>query len=258
MAALSWLAKQMQSLRPPEDRYLVGLWEKTLLSDLLWTQGWSYTAPNSRISRYPSWSWASSPYQVEWSRDLNIPLKCTQVEATKVTTRGPSHMADCIEATITLKAPLLDATPLLTATQAHIAASRVSGDYESSSPFGHLYPDPYDAFITNLDHLYVHYYSSDSGSYITDITPAETSGCFILLATSNRSLLDLNAIHVQKEQSSDCYRRVGLASLRHPAARNKYLKNASTLLVIKCLHVVRYFLVLNICLLFQYRVTRNA
>ncbi|KAK1527000.1 uncharacterized protein CCOS01_07262 [Colletotrichum costaricense] len=153
MAALSGLAEQMQSLRPPEDRYLVGLWEKTLLSDLLWTQGWSYTAPNSRISRYPSWSWASSPYQVEWSRDFNISLKCTQVEATKVTTRGPSHMANCIEATITLKAPLLDATPLLTAAQAHIAASRVSGDYESSSPFGNLYPDPYDAFITNLDHL---------------------------------------------------------------------------------------------------------
>lgn len=237
MAALSGLAKQMQDLRLG-DRYLVGLWEKTLLLDLLWNVQDSHRARKSRIARYPSWSWASSPYQVRWSSKVYISLRCTRVEDVKVTNRGPSHMADCVEATVTLMAPLLDASPLLTAYQARTVASFESGNVPFSPPFDHLYPDPYDAVMTNLDHLFVSLYRSDGGSSIQDITPAELSGCLIPLAADHDSSLDISAIHVQKEQNSGCYKRVGWATLTHPAAnsleqwnemRNKYREKASTL-----------------------------
>ncbi|KXH43262.1 hypothetical protein CNYM01_03237 [Colletotrichum nymphaeae SA-01] len=155
MAALSELAKQMQDLRLG-DRYMVGLWEKTLLLDLLWNVQGYHSAPESRIARYPTWSWASSPYQVEWEsgvQGVNKPLDCTRVEDIKVTNRGPSQMADCVEAKITLMAPLLDASSLLTACQAREVASLESGSTARPRPFDHLYPEPYDAVITNLDHL---------------------------------------------------------------------------------------------------------
>ncbi|KAF4775107.1 hypothetical protein HER10_EVM0006584 [Colletotrichum scovillei] len=239
MAALSGLAKQMQDLRLG-DRYLVGLWEKTLLLDLLWNVEGYHSAPKSRIARYPTWSWASSPYQVEWEsgvQGLNIPLDCTRVEDIKVTNRGPSHMADCVEAKITLMAPLLDASSLLTAYQAREVASLGSGSTARPQPFDHLYPEPYDAVITNLDHLYVSLYKSDGGSFIRDITSAGLSGCLIPLAAGYEFSSDIDAIHVQKEHSSGCYRRVGRATLSHAVTtsykqwyefRNRYQENKST------------------------------
>ncbi|KAK1635906.1 hypothetical protein BDP81DRAFT_430549 [Colletotrichum phormii] len=225
MAALAGLAEQMQNLRPG-DRYLVGLW-KTLLHDLLWFLEGRYKAPKPRITRYPSWSWASSPFQVTWFSGLNKSLKCTQVEDIKLANQGPSHMADCVEATITLRAPLLDASSLLTACQAFrkqrayqafTGIGPVPGRRKLHWPFGHLYFDPFNAVITNLDHLYVSYYASDSGSPVKDLTPAECSGYLIPLAAENDFSLGFGAIHVQRDQSSDCYRRVGWAELGHPAA----------------------------------------
>ncbi|KXH25851.1 hypothetical protein CSIM01_12506 [Colletotrichum simmondsii] len=222
MAALSGLAKQMQDLRLG-DRYIVGLWEKTLLLDLLWNVRFYHSAPKSRIARYPTWSWASSPYQVEWEsgvQGINIPLDCTRVEDIKVTNRGPSHMADCVEAKITLMAPLLNASSLLTACQARQVASLESGSTARPQPFDHLYPEP-----------------SDGGSFIQDVTSAELSGCLIPLAAGYEFSPDIDAIHVQKEQSSGCYRRVGRATLSHAATtsykqwnefRNRYQENTST------------------------------
>ncbi|KAK1708702.1 heterokaryon incompatibility protein-domain-containing protein, partial [Colletotrichum acutatum] len=106
MAALSGLAEQMQHLRLG-DRYLVGLWEKTLLVDLLWHPTRHNVVSKARIARYPSWSWASSPFQVQWFFGVNQALKCTRIDDIEVINRGPSHLADCIEARITLRAPLL-------------------------------------------------------------------------------------------------------------------------------------------------------
>ncbi|KAK7440904.1 hypothetical protein Landi51_10428 [Colletotrichum acutatum] len=151
MAALSGLAEQMQHLRLG-DRYLVGLWEKTLLVDLLWHPTRHNVVSKARIARYPSWSWASSPFQVQWFFGVNQALKCTRIDDIEVINRGPSHLADCIEARITLRAPLLDASCLLTASQAHIRHK--SGTSGHCSPFDHLYADPYHTVITNLDHLF--------------------------------------------------------------------------------------------------------
>ncbi|OCL07733.1 HET-domain-containing protein, partial [Glonium stellatum] len=55
LTALSGLAAQMQSNR--QAKYIAGLWEDTLLSDLLWFQLYALNPPH--ISRHPSWSWAS-------------------------------------------------------------------------------------------------------------------------------------------------------------------------------------------------------
>jgi hypothetical protein len=57
LPALSGLAKQMQNYR--KDNYIAGLWESTLLQDLVWTLWLGY--PSRRHDEWiaPTWSWAS-------------------------------------------------------------------------------------------------------------------------------------------------------------------------------------------------------
>jgi hypothetical protein len=68
--ALAGLAKEMQSRR--KCNYYAGLWEDSLVSDLLWQSedeewypdGHEYPKPNAW--RAPSWSWASSTAFINW------------------------------------------------------------------------------------------------------------------------------------------------------------------------------------------------
>lgn len=55
MVALSGVARQMQNSR--SARYLCGLWEDSLIGDLLWSSGENTKA--TQAWRAPSWSWAS-------------------------------------------------------------------------------------------------------------------------------------------------------------------------------------------------------
>lgn len=83
LPALSGLAKQIQNFRT--GRYIAGLWEDSLTTDLLWH---SQTPASNRLKvwRAPTWSWASiEPHNgVRYGIELNIfPAKscCTILDA---------------------------------------------------------------------------------------------------------------------------------------------------------------------------------
>jgi hypothetical protein len=63
LMALSGVVERMAMLRP-DDRYVAGLWEKTLLHDLDWTADEILARPSS--FRGPTWSWASTKGAVQW------------------------------------------------------------------------------------------------------------------------------------------------------------------------------------------------
>jgi hypothetical protein len=58
LVALSALAEQISVTYPSSGKYLAGLWEAALLSQLLWVSGRPGTATRAETYRAPSWSWA--------------------------------------------------------------------------------------------------------------------------------------------------------------------------------------------------------
>jgi hypothetical protein len=109
MAALAALTQKMETLRV-DDRFLAGLWEKTLLLDLLWMMWPSPNTGRSATWRAPTWSWTSVRSQVMWDNNVDSVLSSVQVADIGYTTVGPAHMGDIGEAVITLRAPLIRAT----------------------------------------------------------------------------------------------------------------------------------------------------
>lgn len=66
LTALSGLARQMAAVR--KSAYLAGLWEDSLIADLLWS-GNNYPRPDTKIA--PTWSWASTTNAVFYYHDLD-------------------------------------------------------------------------------------------------------------------------------------------------------------------------------------------
>ena len=69
LPVLSGLAQRAQELR--KDRYLAGLWSRTLVDDLCWRAD----RPKGQLQewRAPSWSWASVNGRVTWRHSVDIP-----------------------------------------------------------------------------------------------------------------------------------------------------------------------------------------
>src|SRR5207248_1550342 len=78
MPALAALTQRMESMRVG-DRFLAGLWEKTLLLDLLWMVWPSPKRGRPSIRRAPTWSWASVQSQVMWDSTLKSTLSSVQL-----------------------------------------------------------------------------------------------------------------------------------------------------------------------------------
>jgi hypothetical protein len=108
MPALAALTQNMENLRA-DDRFLAGLWEKTLLLDLLWMVWPSPKTGRPATWRAPTWSWASVQSQVMWESSVDSVLSSVQVVDIRYTTVGPTHMGEIREAVIILRAPLVRA-----------------------------------------------------------------------------------------------------------------------------------------------------
>lgn len=109
--ALAALAERKCNERK-DNRFLAGLWEKTLLYDLVWSVAfWSQRSVRSRSSGiyFPSWSWASVKHSVAWTKThrSRSPLRSVKVLGIQYDTRGRRLTDDLIYASITLQAPLL-------------------------------------------------------------------------------------------------------------------------------------------------------
>ena len=111
MPALAALTQKMETLRV-NDRFLAGLWEKTLLFDLLWMVFPSPKTGRSATWLAPTWSWASVQSRVVWESEVESirTLDSVRVITIRYSTKGPSHLAEIEEAAITLRAPLLRGT----------------------------------------------------------------------------------------------------------------------------------------------------
>lgn len=177
MVAVAGIAQRMERPRSG-DRYLAGLWEKSLLLDLLWEKE-SWDSPSRpRIARYPSWSWASLDGQVSWSPGSDRALESVVIEKIDYTNHGPVFIGHSVHAKITLKAPLLDAGPLLTHYRSYRA---IRAPLNGHRPYQNEWSDPYTDVITNLDQQ------------------------------------SFGALHIRRKPGSNHYERVGHVTLAHPA-----------------------------------------
>ncbi|KAF4456871.1 hypothetical protein F53441_1082 [Fusarium austroafricanum] len=221
MAALAGLAQRMKTLRPG-DRYLVGLWEKTLLHDLLWYVTGQPTTERRNPS-FPSWSWASLNCQVNWAYGLDNVIGSVAIEDIKIFETGLGHMGECLEASITLKAPMLDARSLFA--QYHIRRA------EGRSHFAHesvrALHDQTRNTATNLDQINIVDYTPDTKVQHEGI--AGIPGYIILLSPEIRARLTFGAIHVQRVSESNYYTRVGHVDLSYPSSvlQDPHQQNAS-------------------------------
>ena len=104
LPALSGVAKYIIKQRPG-DKYLVGMWRKTLLVDLRWKA----CGPTKRPTRWrsPSWSWTSIDGEIDISSTeemAKIRNFCT-VGSASVTIAGPDPTGAVINGELFLSAP---------------------------------------------------------------------------------------------------------------------------------------------------------
>lgn len=122
LAALAAVAQRAAATRPSDDLYLAGLWQKTLLHDMLWQTypASSRDGPTERPTAYrgPSWSWASVKSCVQWFAVLSYgfahrPLSCTKVVSINVQPDGSSYLGHYLRSDIVIRGPLIRTTPRL-------------------------------------------------------------------------------------------------------------------------------------------------
>lgn len=104
LPALSGLAKRMEEKL--QDRYVVGLWESTLLGDLLW----QISRPGGAWPpeyRAPSWSWLSVDGAEGASESMQRCPKLASIVSYGVHVTGENPYGEVDDAWITLRAPLV-------------------------------------------------------------------------------------------------------------------------------------------------------
>jgi hypothetical protein len=105
--AISGLAKEFGRVR--KCQYFAGLWEKTILKDLLWygVEGYTKTWPcRPEDWRAPTWSWASLKGRINFipPYDLLDPCEVLEVACPPV---GPDPTGELSEGYISLRGPLI-------------------------------------------------------------------------------------------------------------------------------------------------------
>ena len=111
--AIAAFASQVQTMNSGK-RYVAGLWEDTLLFDLLWycsRHGPDFESPYPiEPGIIPSWSWASAKRPVYWltpERGSWQYVQCTEIIQITYNTRGPPLLGDIVEASLVLRAPII-------------------------------------------------------------------------------------------------------------------------------------------------------
>lgn len=106
LPAIAALAERMMSIRGEDDAYIAGMWKNSVLADLTWYRpGITHQRP---VHAAPSWSWASVIGAVIWY--TVEPLNMVEVVDVDFTTAGPHILGTVLNASITLKAPVIFAT----------------------------------------------------------------------------------------------------------------------------------------------------
>ncbi|KAK8078493.1 hypothetical protein PG996_004663 [Apiospora saccharicola] len=209
LPTLAALAQKVAESRPPGDQYLVGLWQHTLLWDLLW-QTESFLDGN-RPAASPetwcgsSWSWASVKTCVKWVTLLRLnaqhrPLTCTRLLAIDVEPDGSRYLGQFRRAQISFRGPLLETT---------------LGELETMTTD---YPDR-EARLQLDESLSVHEFTPDctvpaSG---TDAVPRERPGFSMPLMVGLARIYTIHGLALWRRDDGDdnqnTYERIGLVEL---------------------------------------------
>ena len=157
LPAISGVAAQMQGFR--NTKYLAGLWEDTLLHDLLWTTNPGTRQGHSRANQWraPSWSWASVDGEVrydfhalyrmdEFSANIWAKTKSTleftvQLFETSCELSGPNPTGEVISGFLRLSGLLCQVNLKVEQTQRkHLKGERCE-IFHNQSRLGKFYPD---------------------------------------------------------------------------------------------------------------------
>ena len=130
LVALSSLAIRM-ALSRPGDRYVAGLWQKTLLRDLTWYANCYSLKPRSASYICPSWSWASVESGVLFGPDRELPciigVSVVDISCPKEYSGCSSSQGhECPSPSITVRSPLLEAKFLRKFSQVQIEAGKAT------------------------------------------------------------------------------------------------------------------------------------
>lgn len=116
LPAVAAVAKRMMDLRK-NDTYVAGMWKNSLLQDLGWEC--SEQRPFTRLETYiPSWSWASSGSVMFEDYELLSVVKLIDLAFQPV---GPAQNGICLDAVITIRAPVFEASLEASATIEYVS-----------------------------------------------------------------------------------------------------------------------------------------
>lgn len=221
MAALAGLTQRMESLRPG-DRYMLGLWERSLLLDLLWMVWPSPTPGISRIAGYPSWSWASVKSQVMWEQTVESAFQSVSY--------GPAYVGESSEAAISLEAPLMEASSLLATfrNRRTIKANRSTDTITTSLGqhiVGRVSRSSRQESHIQAEELFISDYKVDciTNESATSHNPSDSSEYIIPLGFDTTVNAIFAGIHVRRKRGSDCYERVGHVQISHQSLEQSRL-----------------------------------
>lgn len=186
MAALAGNVKRIQN-HHQRGKYLIGLWENSLILDLCWESGMISSLDSRRKLRYPSWSWASVHTQVSWDSDVDeayVPL--STIEGIDVVYDGPDNLGKASNSSmssIQIAAPVLKCKVV-----------------DASDPKG-----THQVVLTEAEGVVARWYSPD---FIMPRTRRRTGYAVVLCGKGTGMSM---ALYVQKrrKRGADVYERLG-------------------------------------------------
>jgi hypothetical protein len=204
LPALSGIAKRFQSVR--NSRYLAGLWEDNLITDLCWVAGKLSRRPRKYLA--PSWSWCSV---FGWTTS-NYAL---EIGGDDLTVREVSCTPSTSDPTGAVSSGFIRLSGFLLQGKAVIPSNDTSPTFRVQGMENEFYPDALNDDLAAIQ-------ASNYTVY----------GLKICYETSMPDLPMLCVlVLLKKDRSEDQYQRVGLASLPIDTWDNKFEKKCTITII---------------------------
>ncbi|KAF2134979.1 HET-domain-containing protein [Dothidotthia symphoricarpi CBS 119687] len=226
LPAIAAIAKHMQNSRG-SSRYLAGLWEDTLLQDLLWCapnsmESYREFDPNAHRS-VPTWSWAHACGWVYWpyrpDTDTQTLSNIVKVLAVKYAVHGPVLSGNITQAQIELQAPLIKLSEIRLIIM-HSSTGETSMDF-CQSEVDALYTTAIDvrniAPTSTLFDFVASYHNWDHHGCDNELQLMHDDSSFVIPLGTIREFTSIiggfqSALIVQKVDGENRFRRLGVTS----------------------------------------------
>ncbi|RYP50317.1 hypothetical protein DL768_004134 [Monosporascus sp. mg162] len=204
LPALAAMAQRIAETRPGVS-FLAGLWQDTLLEDLLWEVTYGNKAKNRPTQRMlPSWSWASVRSPVHWFARGRVgplhKLPCVKLLEIKVKPVGSPFLGQYAHAELLFKGPLIPTTLGVLHQYEFMGPGSASG----SSATGET--------------MKIHQFTADYENNLQDSNhvPNDTSVCILPLLTHHGGPYYTCCLALRPTQKSMAhFERLGLVLLKY-------------------------------------------